>query len=88
MDQRSKKTKEKIFRDGFGLFVNGQIPDDIFNGYMNDNDGMGTQNLQYWIVYNMRGEIMDWCTGIGIIESVEHLYKVALENGNLSKDQK
>ena len=32
----------------------------------------------------MRGEIMDWCTGIGIIESVEHLYKTALENGNLS----
>ena len=32
----------------------------------------------------MRGEIMDWCTGIGIIEAVEHLYKTALENGNLS----
>jgi hypothetical protein len=81
---RSTKTKEQIFRDGFGLFTNGQIPNDMFNDYMNDEDGEATSRLQWWCVDNMRGEIMDWCTGIGIIEAVEHLYKTALENGNLS----
>jgi hypothetical protein len=32
----------------------------------------------------MNPGISDWCTGIGIIEAVEHLYQTALENGNLS----
>ncbi len=77
---RSRKTKEQIFKDGFSLFTNGQIPSDIFNAYMSDED---TFKLQCWVVNNMRGEIMDWCTGIGIIEAVEHLYTTALENGNL-----
>jgi hypothetical protein len=77
--------KDKIFREAFGLFVNGQIPDDIFNGYMNDQDGEGASRLQWWIVDNMRGEISDWCTGIGIIEAVEHLCQVALSNGNIKK---
>jgi hypothetical protein len=81
---RSLKTKEQIFRDGFSLFVNGCIPDDIFEGYMNDEDGEATLKLQIWIVNNMRGEICDWATGIGIIEAVELLYESALENGNLS----
>ena len=85
---RSTKTKEQIFRDGFGLLTNGQIPNDIFNGYMADEDGEGTFELQCWIVNNMRGEIMDWATGVGIIEAVELLYESALENGNLSiKDE-
>ena len=81
---KSNKTKAQIYKDGFGLFTNGQIPTEIFNNYLNDEDGDATSRLQWWIVDNMRGEIMDWCTGIGIIEAVEHLYKVALENGNLS----
>jgi hypothetical protein len=75
--------KDKIFREAFNLFVNKQIPNDIFNGYMNDQDGEGASRLQWWIVDNMRGEISDWCTGIGIIEAVEHLYQVALSNGNI-----
>lgn len=82
---KSYKTKEQIFRDGFGLFTNGQIPNDIFNAYMTDEDGEATAALQGWIVNNMRGEIMDWCTGIGIIEAVEHLYETAKENGNVSE---
>jgi hypothetical protein len=85
---RSRKTKEQIFRDGFGLFINTQIPNDIFNAYMNDEDGEATFELQYWIVNNMRTEIIDWCTAIGIIEAVEHLYKTALENGNLCAEAK
>ena len=85
---RSTKTKEQIFRDGFGLFTNGQIPNDIFDGYMTDEDGEATFKLQCWVLNNMRGEIIDWSTGIGIIEAVELLYNSALENGNLSiKDE-
>ena len=80
---KSTKTKEQIFRDGFGLFTNGQIPNNIFNLYMGDEDGESTLELQWWVVNNMRVEIADWCTGIGIIEAVEHLYKTALENGNV-----
>jgi len=83
---RSIKTKEQIFRDGFSLFVNGQIPDDIFQGYMNDEDGEATSRLQFWIVDNMRGEIYDWATGIGIIEAVESMYESALANGNLNHE--
>lgn len=84
---RSEKSKEQVFRDAFALFVNGHIPDDIFNGYMSDTTGEATLRLQHWILDsgNMKGWIMDWCTGIGIIEAVEHLYKTALENGNLKK---
>jgi hypothetical protein len=85
---RSTKTKEQIFRDGFSLFVNGQIPDDIFQGYMNDEDGEATSRLQFWIVDNMRGEIYDWATGIGIIEAVELMYESALANGNNKMDKK
>ncbi len=83
---RSNKTKEQIYRDAFGLFTNGSIPDEIFNAYMNDTDGEGASRLQWWCVDNMRGELLDWCTGIGIIEAVEILYNVAHENGNLKID--
>lgn len=84
--RRSEKTKEQIYRDSFSLLTNGYIPDEIFNGYINDEDGEGTSRLQWWCVDNMRGEIMDWCTGIGIIEAVEKLYECALDNGNLSEE--
>jgi hypothetical protein len=83
---RSTKTKEKIFRESFSLLTNGWIPDEIFNAYMNDKDGDGTIKMQEWCVDNMRGEIMDWSTGLGIIEAVESLYQCALENGNLSEE--
>lgn len=83
---RSKKTKEQIFRDGFAMFVNRYIPDYLFNNYITDEDGEGTSKLQEWIINNMREDIMDWCTGIGIIEAVEHLFQVALSNGNLSEE--
>lgn len=76
---KSNKTKEQILRDGFDCFVNGRIPDDIFNAYLNDEDGESTYRLQGWILNNMKGWMMDWCTGIGIIEAVEHLYQCAKE---------
>jgi hypothetical protein len=81
---KSNKTKEQIFRDSLSLFVNEYIPDDILKSYLNDEDGEATMELQGWILNNMRGEIQDWCTGIGIIEAVEHLYETALENGNIN----
>ncbi len=83
---KSKKTKPQIYRDAFSLFVKSEIPDSIFNGYMNDGDGKGTLNLQEWIVNNLKPGIDDWCTGIGIIESVENLYKVAVENSNVEPE--
>lgn len=82
---RSNKTKEEIYLDAFALFVTKPMPNELFINYMNDEDGEATFELQCWIVNNMRTEIIDWCTGIGIIEAVEHLYKVAEENGNLKK---
>lgn len=81
---RSNKTKEQIFQDGFALFVKKPIPTKIFNDYMNDTDGTGAWELQLWIVNNTKDSISDWITGVGIIESVEHLYKIAHENGNLA----
>lgn len=77
--------KEKIYRDSFSLFLDSKIPDDIFNNYINDKDGEATSILQWWIIDNMKEELDYWCTGIGIIEAVEHLYNCALENGNLTK---
>lgn len=86
MSNRSIKTKEQIYRDAFNCLTNGHIPDEILNGYLNDTNGEGTSRLQWWCVDNMKGWMMDWNTGIGIIEAVELMYKVALENGNLSLD--
>ena len=79
----TKKNKNQIFRDSFSLFVNKKIPDSIFDGYMNDKDGEATSLLQFWIIDNMKSEIIDWATGIGVIEAVELLYKSAFENGNV-----
>lgn len=81
---RSNKTKEEIFRDAFHLFTNNEIPDDLFNDYLNDKDGEATFNLQCWVINNMKRQISDWATGIGIIEAAELMYESARENGNLS----
>ena len=86
---RSNKTKEEIFRDGFSLFVNKIVPKPLLDGYLKDLetfDGEATSNLQVWIVNNLKPELNDWITGIGIIEAVELLYNSALENGNLGGD--
>ena len=82
---RSNKTKEQIYRDSFSLFVNGRIPNKILDDYLNDQDGEGSSNIQCWIVNNMRDEIMDWCTGIGIMDAVDILYNEAKANGNLKE---
>lgn len=84
---KSNKTKEQVYRDAFYLFVD-SIPEDVLQGYLNDTDGEGTLRLQFWCGENMKGWIMDWCTGIGIIEAVEHLVKVAIENGNIKFEKK
>jgi hypothetical protein len=80
LKEKKNMTKEKILRVAFGLLTNGSILDKIFNAYMPGNDD---GRLQNWCVDNMRGELMDWCTGIGIIEAVEVMYNAALENGNI-----
>lgn len=78
--------KNEILKDAFGLFINDTIPDEIFYGYIDDKDGNGSFELQCWIVNHMKDEISDWCTGIGIIDAVELLYKTALENGNFKNN--
>lgn len=78
---RSNKTKEQIYRNIFSLFSDVELPNEILKEYLYLND---SYNLQLWLVSNMKDELSDWCTGIGIIESAEHLYQCALENGNLS----
>lgn len=80
----SNKTKHQIYMDGFRLFVDKPIPTELLTNYMSDADGEATSEFQFWLIDNMRKSILDWCTGIGIIETVEHLYQTALENGNVN----
>lgn len=87
LTMRSKKTKQEIFMDSYRLFITKEIPPQMMHDYLNDQDGDATSNLQSFIVLNMRKEISDWCTGIGIIEATELLYNEALYNGNLSQNQ-
>ena len=79
---KNKEDKKNIYRAAFSCLVNGYIPDKILDDYL-DEKGDGFAKLQGWVVNNMRGELMDWCTGVGIIEAVEHFYETALENGNI-----
>lgn len=77
------EVKEELAKNFLGLFVDSEIPDQLIEDYLDDEDGEGTSNLQAWIIYNMKSSISDWCTGIGIIETFEHNYSAALENGNI-----
>lgn len=77
------KTKEEIAKTFFELFTDNKIPDSLLNNYLNDIDGQGTMDFQIWIISNMKDTI-SWCTGIGIIESFEHCYKVSFDNGNIN----
>lgn len=72
-------TRADALKDVIQLFTNGSIPSDILKGYLEDETGEGSMLMQSWIINNMRGEILGWCTGIGIIEAAEHLYETALE---------
>lgn len=54
----------------------------FFNNYISDiNDGDYSFDLQEWVINNTHEHLTDIITGIGIIESVEHLYKTSYENG-------
>lgn len=77
------KTKKEYYQDVFGLMVNGKIPDEILDNYINDIGDDNYSLLADYVINNMRGEIMGWATAIGIIEAVEHIYNEALANGNI-----
>lgn len=79
------KTKEEIAKNFISLFVNYEIPDELIEDYLDDEDGEATLGLQTWIIYNMKPSLADWCTGIGVIESFELCYNSAIENGNISE---
>jgi len=82
---RSNKSKEQIYKDSFSLFVNGTIPDKLLKDYLSDQDGESSTNMQQWVVDNMKSEIIDWSTGIGIMDAVDTLYNEAKANGNLKE---
>jgi len=83
MCKQIKKTKKQYYQDVFGLMVNGRIPDEILDNYINDIGDDNYSSLDDYVVNNMRGEIMDWSTAIGIIEAVDHIYNEAVSNGNI-----
>jgi len=80
---KSNKTKPECYKDAFGLLLNKDVPDSILERYLNDIDGEGAYELQRFIVNNMKHELVDWSTGIGILEAVDKMYECALENGNV-----
>lgn len=77
------KSVEEYLKEGFALFVDKEIPKNIFEEYYNDNKGEGIYNIQEWIINNLKDHIAEWCTGIGVIEAVEHIVRTAYENGNI-----
>jgi hypothetical protein len=85
---KSEKTKAEIFKEAIELFITEEVHNGLLINYLDaqedkDDEGDATFHLQAMIVNFMKPEILDWCTGIGIIEAVNHLYNTALENGNL-----
>jgi len=73
-------------KDIFNLFLNKEVPDDIFEGYLRDDEDCYLK-LQDFIGANMKKEMLSWSTTIGILEASEHLYKCAVENGNIKPDK-
>jgi len=73
-------------KDIFNLFLNKEVPDDIFEGYLRDDEDCYLK-LQDFIGENMKKEMLSWSTTIGILEASEHLYKCAVENGNIKPDK-
>jgi hypothetical protein len=77
------KSVKQCLEEGFSLFVDKEIPKNIFLDYYEDKDGEGTYNIQEWIINNLKDHIAEWCTGIGVIEAVEHIVITAYENGSI-----
>lgn len=80
---KSTKTKEQVYRESFNLFTAVPVPEDLLSSYLVDEYGEASLELQSWIVNNLRKEISDWATGIGVIEAVDLLYNSAVENGTI-----
>ncbi len=83
---RSVVIGSNVRKDVFELFLQKPVPEDIFNNYVTDKNGEGLLILQDFCINNMKREILNWCTGIGIIEACEYLYRCAVENGNIKID--
>lgn len=76
------KNKFEYFQDVFRLLLKKEVPEDILKGYIdldNENDYL---RLVDFIGMNMKDEI-DWSTCVGLVEAVEHMYKEAVNNGNI-----
>ena len=81
---KSNKTKLEIYQDVFRLFLKFEVPSDMLLSYIHDKDGEAASVIQEFIVNNLEDEITDWCTGIGVMETADLLYKEALANGNVN----
>jgi len=79
-------SKKEIYNDVFLLFLNKKVPNAILEGYL-DNSENSYLKLSDFIGLNMKRELLKWCTCVGIIESADHLYNCALENGNLKQNK-
>lgn len=78
------KTKFEIYKSAFGLFLNENVPDSMLHQYL-DNIQYPDYHIeiQNYIIDNMKKEILDWNTGIGIIDAVDSMYDEAVSNGNV-----
>jgi hypothetical protein len=72
--------KKQIIKEGLSIFINKEIPDNIFEPYFNNQD---STYLQEFVLNNLKPGVGNWITGIGIIEAVELIYESAVENGNI-----
>jgi len=77
--------KINILNHLFNLFVNKSIPEYILINYINKSHSFYFLELQDFISNNLKEEF-NYLTGYGVIESVELLYKSAVENGNIVEE--
>ena len=83
---RIQISKKECYKTTFRLLVNGEIPDKVLDDYINEVDDSYTALADY-VINNMRGEIQEWSTAIGIIEAVDRIYECAVENGNIQTEE-
>ena len=74
--------KTNFYKQLIELYIKKELPDYLLLNYFNNSHSFAFLELQDYISGNLKKEF-NYLTGIGIIESVELLYKYSLENGNI-----
>ena len=83
---RIKISKKECYTSAFSLLINGKIPDKVLDDYINDVDDSYTALADH-VLNNIKKEIAEWSTAIGIIEAVDSIYNCAVENGNIETEE-